>query len=615
MRFAYIDSQGNEVPIPGVDALALRIELGAIGPETQLYDAQADRWGAAKSHEIFHTLSREAGDDGGFVAPPPPVSASSSPPSEEVEAESTDALDPAEEEGASEGAGEGDEMPEDAGFADDLQLTLTEEEPAGEMGLGSMDLELTEESTAPESPPSLEPPPPSDPPVEDPEPARELEQNDAAFDFGGMDHLELEEEDDPETGTGTSQEPDPVPGTGYDTGPEVGFGDGMELEEPLGGQGGAGDAGAMDFGGDIEFEEPLSAQGGDADFRGVGFGEDMELEQPMSEYSAASPPAWMEQDGPGEFRMDDDVGESGPDPASDDPEAAAAGGMAAGLEPEEPAEENARPPAPSREARSRPSPPRRPKQSSLPTVVLMVLGLGIVGGAGWFGWRALQGGGVGGDELPPVTVPDIPAELLPTMRDVGEVALGNTMDELAAMQEEAELPAAPQGDWLAGVYLANAGDFADVQAYWVGISDFVDRVRSSDTRIFHEEYEEALAAREITGDRARILLERADSGFLATRNERNRVYERMEELVDASLDLHGFLLENQNDIDYEPAAGGFSSDPVVEAVPASDELGDEMWGRVDRITAALDQLGTLDRVTTERLLAVLFEGIRSAGFQ
>ena len=42
MRFAYIDSNGNEVPIPSVDALALRIELGAITEETELYDAQAD---------------------------------------------------------------------------------------------------------------------------------------------------------------------------------------------------------------------------------------------------------------------------------------------------------------------------------------------------------------------------------------------------------------------------------------------------------------------------------------------------------------------------------------------------------------------------------------------
>ena len=37
--------------------------------------------------------------------------------------------------------------------------------------------------------------------------------------------------------------------------------------------------------------------------------------------------------------------------------------------------------------------------------------------------------------------------------------------------------------------------------------------------------------------------------------------------------------------------------------------------RVDRITAALDRLGTLDRVTTERLTAVLFDRIRRAGFE
>ena len=72
MRFAYIDSQGNEVPIPSVDALALRIELGAVGPDTQLYDAQADQWGPAHTHEIFHSLSRDSGDEG-FMAPPPPV--------------------------------------------------------------------------------------------------------------------------------------------------------------------------------------------------------------------------------------------------------------------------------------------------------------------------------------------------------------------------------------------------------------------------------------------------------------------------------------------------------------------------------------------------------------
>ena len=72
MRFAYIDSQGNEVSIPSVDALALRIELGAIGPKTELYDAQSDRWGAAESHEIYHTLARDVGGEDFLIPTPPP---------------------------------------------------------------------------------------------------------------------------------------------------------------------------------------------------------------------------------------------------------------------------------------------------------------------------------------------------------------------------------------------------------------------------------------------------------------------------------------------------------------------------------------------------------------
>ena len=47
----------------------------------------------------------------------------------------------------------------------------------------------------------------------------------------------------------------------------------------------------------------------------------------------------------------------------------------------------------------------------------------------------------------------------------------------------------------------------------------------------------------------------------------------------------------------------------------TEELGDEMWGRVGQITSALDALGTLDRVTTERLTAVLFDRIRRAGIE
>ena len=48
MRFVYIDSQGREVPIPTVEALALRIELGAITEATRFYDRGCGSVGACR---------------------------------------------------------------------------------------------------------------------------------------------------------------------------------------------------------------------------------------------------------------------------------------------------------------------------------------------------------------------------------------------------------------------------------------------------------------------------------------------------------------------------------------------------------------------------------------
>ena len=90
MRFVYIDSQGREVPIPTVEALALRIELGAVNEGTRFYDAAADRWAPAGEHEIFRSLTRELKDkSGGFVAPPP-----ASPGTPEIDADATPAAEP-----------------------------------------------------------------------------------------------------------------------------------------------------------------------------------------------------------------------------------------------------------------------------------------------------------------------------------------------------------------------------------------------------------------------------------------------------------------------------------------------------------------------------------------
>lgn len=250
-----------------------------------------------------------------------------------------------------------------------------------------------------------------------------------------------------------------------------------------------------------------------------------------------------------------------------------------------------------------------------------VLTLAVVGGGGYFGWQWFQGRSAAAPvetaapALPPVTIPDIPAELLPQMRDLGEAALSGMIAQLRAMQGDFDLPAEPNPQWLAGVYLANATQFRDVQLFWEGIEAYLNQVRDVDTQVFHDQYVAQLEAAALAPDTAAMLLERADSGFLATRDDRYEAYRLMEDLVIAALDLHSFLVSNEANIEYDPAAGGVSRDPVLEAVPATRELGDEMWGMVERITGALDALGTLDRVTTERLTAVLYDRIRRAGFQ
>lgn len=572
MRFAYIDSQGNEVSIPSVDALALRIELGAIGPDTELYDAQADRWGPAQTHEIFHTLSRGLTEGSGFVAPPPPVAppptAPPAPPPVEARAPEPPAEEVADVFALAPEAPAPAEEPPAFDFSMPLSLEGQEEEPAAPPAPSApaggdpfgLDLTFAPPPAAPKAPPAEEPPmdfsfPAEPPPAKAPPKKEEKKQEAPAFDFGGG--LEL------------APEPFAAP------------------DEPP--------AGAMDF-------SP---------------GSGMEMETPMSGFTPDAPPAWMREEGPpagagGAMDLRRAPAEDEPPAPRKRPRSEEPGSPEA----PEPREPRARP-----EPRNRPSPPKRTKKRNLTPVFAGVAGVAVLGAAGFFGWQWWQGRPQSAapveatPALPAVTIPDIPAELLPTMRDLGEAALGETIRELGATQAAMGLPVEPNRDWLAGIYLANASQYRDVQEFWEGIEAFVDRVREVDTQVFHDRYVVQLEAAGIAADTAAILLERADSGFLATREERFEAYALMDDLVIAALDLHDFLLRNEAAIEYDPAAGGVSRDPVLEAVPNTKELGDEMWTRVDAITKALDALGTLDRVTTERLSAVLFDRIRRAGFR
>lgn len=561
MRFAYIDSHGNEVPIPSVDALALRIELGAVGPETQLYDAQADHWGPAKTHEIFHTLSRDAGDEG-FVAPPPPVAApppvsAPAPPPAAPEARTApkQRKEPAarrEPAPRKEPAAKKEERKKE-------QPKKTPAEPAAGPE-GSSDLGLT----------LAEPPPPP------PEPAPEKDEAAAA---GGFAALDLELAPPPAAAAGPPpEEPLVSPGGGFDFGD---LGSALELEEtePAGMQLDA----PMDFGG------------------GAGGGDDLLLETPMSQYRPDAPPGWMEEE---PLRADDEV----MDFSAVSAEAATDEDVLAPAS-QAPARERSTP-------KGRPSRPKFKRQRSLSGPIIVVVILLALGVGGYVGWPILSARLAQSNppERPEVVMPAISPELLPRMHELADQALADAVAQASATTAEPNVPGEPAPEWLAGAYLGNASRFASVEQFWTGIGRFVDALRAGDPQIYHDALVARVEAAGLAGEEAAIVVERADSGFVAAEERRVQTYDALERLVLASLDLHDFLVENEGNIEYRPASSS-TADPVLEAVPSSQAIGDRMWDMVDAITESLDALGSLDRVTRERLTSATLARLQEGGVQ
>jgi hypothetical protein len=582
MRFAYIDSNGNEVPIPSVDALALRIELGAITEETQLYDAQADQWGEAHTHEIYHTLARSSGAGDGFIAPPPvappPVAAPGAAESEsDTELDMADlAPTPAEpvvDEGAAMATG-----PEAAA---DLGLTLAEAPaPAEEEDAASFGLTLAEPSPAEDGTDDatldfgglgLAPPLEPEAEVADMAPLDLDAQggdvgagpdDDAlgpSFDFGGMEgSLELE---------GTFETPDPEP---------------MSFDV-------AGGVGDMDAGGDAGLGLETAMEFDSGGFQ-MDSGDAMELEKPMSEFTPGAPPTWMD---PEEADAQEDVLDLSS--VSGEPDAA------------DGADARER-----RAPRTRPSPPKLRRQRSFAGPLIGIFVLVAFGVGGYTAWPLLSErlAGSGQPDEPAVFLPPISDAQMAQMRDAADGAFARTFADARARWASGGAVDAPPRDWLAGVYLANASDYAEVSTFWGAMGDWLDDVRS----IGLAEFDEALAA-QMAGsgvDGADAIRERADSGFVAAVAERDAVYARMEALVDAAIRLHQFLEANQANIEHVPATS-VTTDPVMEVRPASEQIGAALGDLLDAVTGSLGALGYRDQVTAQGLQARLLQMVQETG--
>ncbi len=518
MRFAYIDSQGNRVGIPGEDALRLRIELGAIVDGTSFCDADSEEWAPAAEHEVYRRLKRALADQ--------------------------DAVQP-------------------LAIGD-----LSPDPPPTPVGPTRVD------------------PTPADPTPVDPTPvAPPGERASESFDFGDFGALDLEEAGPVHPRSSTSSPESPS--LSFD---EPRHASPPEPSDPWtvpGHRPWPPDPDQRDTAGPAR--PPLAS---------VPFGDD-------------SPPHWDEPDpaAPHPFTADEEM----PDWLRDDPEFG----------------EGAPPPVsgsfPTREdvreryerehpealipARSNPLPRLTPRRRGVPGWVRIALGVGVVGATVWGGFRvvARQGdAGAGVDGGPVVELPALAPSLEPVLRVSVTAAYATFVDSLQNLEARRALVEEPDADWLGGRYMAGAAQYPGVRLYWEALGRYVQVMRAREDEVFATTLGAVLDTMTLPVDDRSAVEARARAGFEAAAPDRLAVYGQLRTLADAALSLHEFLEENESDIDYEPATSGLSRDPVLEAVPLTDALGEEMWNRVAEITSALDNLGFLDRVTTTRMLDAFF---------
>ena len=146
---------------------------------------------------------------------------------------------------------------------------------------------------------------------------------------------------------------------------------------------------------------------------------------------------------------------------------------------------------------------------------------------------------------------------------------------------------------------------------------FTRGLRSAEWQTYHDKYVEAVAQAGLEGDAAAQITERADSGFVAALSRREAAYAELERLAGAALELHDFLLQNEADIVFRPGATSANDptvDPVLE-IAAPDDDRDRMLNMFDEITEALDALGSLDRVTRDRLVDAMTARLQQVGIQ
>ncbi len=613
MRFSYIDSKGKEIEVDSVESLALRIEVGAIQPETEMYDAMADRWAPAEEHPVYRSLARGEEVTEEDIVPigadeeDTLTAAATAEPEASPEPEPT-APEPAEAEAA-----EPEAEPSEADVADTIAETASREEaaapeaPAGGSGddpLG-LDFSVTQSEAAEAdeeaveiedlAPPRSEPavtsgPPPPPLPEEEPEPEPEPQPEPAPADDDELPYLEEEEE------PAAEEEEAGAPAGGFED-----FGD-VELEEPT--------TSGPPLPPEMEDADADSDQwagaAAEADVWGdEGGGDEEPPVVPEGHPDAKRLPAWA---------RDAEPWEGG----------AAAPSRVVRAEEQEAqikreAEEGRRhAPRPAHWGADRLETAKK-RRRRLQIAGIGVVTLGILAGVAYVtGVGEVLGIGGGADGNGEEVVP-LSTEAVALKNAALSAAYAAALDDVRADLSDPDVPARPPEEWLQGIYFASAGDYPAVAAYWEAVAGTIEAARGRLASSFRGELRSQLDAgtgpsgRVAPDERTRVE-EEAMADWEGTAPARDSVFDTFLALAGSSLELHVLLVENEDDIAYEPfSSPGVSRDPILEAVPDDPELKTEMNVDLDAVFEAMTDSRVPRPITSEGILSRLVPALEGVG--
>jgi len=245
--------------------------------------------------------------------------------------------------------------------------------------------------------------------------------------------------------------------------------------------------------------------------------------------------------------------------------------------------------------------------------VVIVLSVGV---GGYFAWPVVSGLLAGSNEpdTPPVFIPDLRAELMPQMQSAAQAAFVATFADVRRGWLSSNPVTSPSSDWLAGVYLGNAGQFDDVEGFWNAMDDFLVGVQAIDLAAYDAALRAEIESLGVADADRSAMLARADSGFVAGAAARTAVHDQVRVLIDAALDLHVFLVANESNIEYVPASS-ITTDPILEASPSTPEIRTAMEDLIDAVTGALGDLDYRDLVTAEGLWATVLAQVQEVSIQ